>query len=267
MTNFTAIFILGGGILIGECARGGGATLPDVVVVGEEHGNPQYRRILLESLPGLLEGGYQTFASEKPGNLQEAVDRYIQASINLDDKARTRSLWEIAAVAVNRKVPSEVSLFDTHVLPEGERLAGALQTLVDAAVAGFDIALVDIDSCVISGYLQGGEGNHAVANALHSTLEARNRHMAGAVTSRTVLLVGRAHTGRDRSSVEHFLRQKGLTAVSIDLIGADNGRHPKESEDADFASTPDELAREGGILPYLKKRLPLPRAASDASDH
>jgi hypothetical protein len=244
-------------------ANGGGCqkrTLPDVIVIGEEHGNPAYRRVLLGSLNEFAEAGYLTFASEKPENLQDSVDLYIRSTIALDDQGRRRALWEIAAEAVNRSLPKGTSLFDSHGVPGAEKLEDALGLLVDARLTGFRVLLVDMDSAIISGYLKGGPERSAVANALRSTLEARNKHMAGAISPNTILLVGRAHTGKDRSSVEHFIRGRGLSTVSIDLKGADLGTHPRDSEDADLSASPQEVHNEGGLLPYIKSRLPLPRA-------
>lgn len=255
--------LLGGGTVDGSMAgAAAGAELPDVIVIGEEHGNPRYRRILTESLPALAEAGFLTFAAEKPSNLQDAVERYVRASIALDDKAAADAVREISVEAARGRA-SGVRRGDTGegVNSWTGRLEGALRPLVDAKLAGFDISLVDMDSSVISGYLRGGRDSQDAVNALHSTLEARNKHMGEAVSPRTVLLVGRAHTGSDQSSVEHFIRRRGLTAVSLDLKGADNGSHPRQSEEADFSATPDEVAAEGGILPYLRNRIPLPRAS------
>lgn len=243
------------------------SKMPDIVIVGEEHGNPKYRKVLLESLPGLVEAGYQILASEKPSNLQHTVTQYIEAAVSLDEKAKTRALWKIAAVQVGRIIPAEAKIFDTMSIPGGDRLEDALRPLVDATLAGLTIQLVDMDSSIISGYLRRSDENQdAAANALHSTLQARNRHMANQVVPKTILLVGRAHTGRDQSSVEYFIRKRGMTAYSLDLRGSDNSAHPQESEDADSRATVEEITEEGGIAPYLRNRKPSPAPLQPTAD-
>lgn len=236
------------------------AGMPDVIVVGEEHGNEKYRNMILLSLPGLLEKGYTKFAAEKPIDLQEPVDRYVGAVMGFDNEARTRSLWEIAAAVVGRKIPSKLKVFGKTTVPGAERIEAVLRPLVDAKVAGMSIQLVDLDTARMAGYAHSisGSGVELAEAGLHSTLEARNAHMAGHIGPGTLLLVGRAHTGKGDGTVEHFIRKRGLSVVSVDLRGSDSGSYPDNSEDADYSAGVEDILEDGGIVGFVAKRMPPP---------
>ncbi len=235
-------------------------TLPEVIVVGEEHRNPAYQGIIINSLPSLLQAGYSTFAAEKPLDLQHDIDDYIASAVNLDEARENKALWNILLSSYGQK-PSKAG-GGSHSAPNAGVWRQSLLPLVHARVVGMDVQLVDFDIAKMSGYLaygKAGDGQKTLKEAaILRTLEARNLHMADLIRPHTVLVVGRAHTGSNPRSVEHFLRQRGIRALSIDLIGNDQHEHPKHSEEADLQATPEQIKKEGGLLPYIKNRLPSP---------
>jgi hypothetical protein len=261
-------------ILASLAAKGKCATeipWPDIVVIGEEHGNSEYRNIILESLPDFVDAGFEFFASENSSDLQPKVDQYIDAVVKFESEAKTKALWEIGAAMVGRTLPTNTTAFRKVQIPGGDRLESTLQPLVDARIAGLKVVLVDLDTQKLLGYMRHenarGEGRDQAIAGLYSTLGARNKHMAQMIQPKTILLVGRAHTGREDGTVEQYIRKRGLSCISIDLFGKDNGSYPDSSKSADHSATPDQIKREGGLANYLKSRLPLPRAntATNAS--
>jgi len=267
----TALITLALLILAGKTlAETGSLRWPDVIVIGEEHGNPDYRKIILESLPDFVDAGYKTFAYENSIDLQPKVEEYIQAVVSFDNKKKTKTIWDIAAAMVGRSLPKNSSALRRVQMPGSDRLEATLQPLVDAHIAGLDVRLVDLDTPRMIGYMRhsdarGADRDQAIAG-LYSTLVARNRHMAENVQSKTILLVGRAHTGKDENTVEYFLRQKGLSCISIDLVGMDRGQYPPSSEDADYSASPSQLAASGGMVSFLKSNMPIPRADEEPQE-
>lgn len=233
----------------------------DVVVVGEEHGNSVYHRQILESLPELSRIGYRVFSVEQPEDISREADLYIEARRKLDEERENMALWLIFAklkgLSVPRLVPSNRTPFGAN-----DRVVSSLNLLTEAKCLGFDTQLADLPVRELRNYIHqyrptGRTDNDREAFSktlagVYGTLGARNRHMAEAVGTGTILVVGRAHTGETPQCVEVYLRERGLSVISVDLIGADMSRHETPYENADFAVNPEDITRLGGLAGIVK---------------
>lgn len=228
----------------------------DVIVIGEEHGNDAYHREILRALPELHSLGYRFLALEQPKDLTDGVELYLKGKKTLDEGLSNQALWLIFArmkgLGRPAVVPSRMSPFK-----EGDRILSALDLLTEASCGGYTVQLVDIPTHKIRSYvhqykptgLKGDDEDsfRKMLSGVYGTLGARNRHMAEEVEPKTILIVGRAHTGETEQCVEVFLRGRGFSVLSIDLIGADNSTHGIPSENADVSVALSELRESGGI--------------------
>lgn len=241
--------------LAGSGAAGGGPKLPyDVVVLGEEHGNPVYHRKISESLPGLMKLGYDTFAVEIPEDVSDRVFAYISSKIRLDEEGARRALGGMLSRLRSQTLHGDGRDVGRGWEPRNFRhFSATLDLLTEASLSGWRILAVDMDTRgLFKLYRVAGRGDpseeHDEAAAVFRAVGARNAFMSQKIRSGTVLLVGRGHTGESVYSVENLIRARGLSALSVDLVGADETEHGQRLDDADVAVEAAELDGKGGIV-------------------
>jgi hypothetical protein len=234
----------------------------DVLVIGEEHGNKVYHRQITEALPELYGMDYRVFAVEQPSDLTNEVELYIGSRQAMDEKQSNIALWLIFA---KLKGMDEPRLIPKEKAPigDGDRILSTLNLTAEARYLGFATKLVDMPLSQIRPYIHEHratglkkDDEESLAKRLggvYGTLGPRNKHMADMVDKATILLVGRGHTGESSHCVEVFLRKRGLSTLSIDLVGADESFHPMPADSADISLSPEELRQIGGIAGAVRE--------------
>jgi hypothetical protein len=237
--------------------------MPDVLVLGEEHGNRQYQAEISKSLPCLRDAGYQTLAIEKPQDLGEEIASYIEARLTFDDKEAHMTLWRLLSRVDGASPP--IGLRSDSGAPSGLGvISTSLDLFTEASLLGFEIRPVDIPLEREGGGNYGGRGagrREAIKDTNESrghvlprpSVSDRNAHIAKNVQAGTVLIVGRGHTGEDSCSVDFLIRQKGLSVVSVDLVGSDSFFYTDDMSGADIALSVAQLRANGGICGILAK--------------
>lgn len=233
----------------------------DVIVVGEEHGNPAYHRLIVDSLPDLHKIGYRFFCVEQPSDLSSEANLYVNGKKTLDDSKVNKALWlmfaKLRGMGVPRNIPQRSSPF-----AKNDRIVASLNLITHASCLGFDVLFVDMPLSKLRMYVhqykatgQNEEDSKSFSKMLggvYGTLGARNKHMADGVTKGSVVVVGRAHTGETPRCVEVFLRGRGFSVLSVDLIGEDQALHEIPAESADVSITPSELRQMGGLASLIE---------------
>lgn len=226
----------------------------DILLIGEEHANPRYQEQIKNSLPDLLESGYTTFAMEQPEDLAPEVEKYIQGRVRFDQETQNEAMWNILS-AINRVPKPNAESSRKTAVPGAERLASMLDLFVEAHCAGMKIQLPDVPTAQLGRHMDAvavgddGGGIDKTVDGVFRTLTARNIYMAQRLSPGTIVVVGRGHTGAGEgdASLEHYLRTRGFSVLSIDLVGADIGRHVADESSADISLTPEEVVGYGGL--------------------
>lgn len=236
----------------------------DIIVIGEEHGNDAYHKEISNSLMDLHKLGYRVFAVEQPHDLTPEANLFIRGKKSLNDQVANEALWLLFAKLKGIKV---VGSFPPKKAPfeRGDRIVASLDLLTQASCLGFDTLLADMPTHMIKNYIHqyrptglkddDRRSFSKMLGGVYGTLGARNGYMTKNLTKGTILIVGRAHTGETPLCVEVLLRERGMSVLSIDLVGEDVGRHESPAENADVAKTPRELRAEGGIGGVIRSML------------
>ncbi len=217
---------------------------PDVLVLGEEHGNGYYQREIIKSLHCLRGMGYKILAVEKPQDVVGEIEDYIKARLNYDEKEAHLSLWRLLVKAGGMAPP--IGLRADTGEPSGfETVSSSLDLFAEAAVIGFEIRPVDVP---LSQYrVRGG------SEVFGPSLAERNLHIAQSVQPRTVLIVGRGHTGENGMSVDSLIRGRGMSVISIDLVGSDEFHYSDDMRKADATVDKTRLTKSGGICKIIQQ--------------
>lgn len=254
---FVLVFCLSA-VLNAAAGSGGGPVKPpyDILVLGEEHANPAYQGQIVASAEHLLELGFDKFSIEQPGDVSDEIHRYIRGKHTMDEGSQREAMWNMMSIVTGTPVlPREFTR--KKPLPNGEA-TGTMDMLADLVLAGMEIRLVDVPIDVLRPYLgedtlkklddPTDEDMDALMTGIYRTLGSRNDYMCERLEPGTVVLVGRAHTGKGENTLDSMLRRRGMSVLSVDFTGADQYDHDENDEtDADIAVTPEQIEEAGGL--------------------